>query len=53
MSKIQLISEPKKKLLALLLQDKRINSVVLTNDEIPLLLVELESTGGIGFLMIP
>lgn len=35
MSKIQLISEPKKKLFALLLQDKRINSIVLTNDEIP------------------
>lgn len=35
MAKIQLISEPKKKLFALLLQDKRINSIVLTNDEIP------------------
>lgn len=35
MSKIQLISEPKKKLFALLLQDKRINSIVLTNNEIP------------------
>lgn len=35
MPKIQLISEPKKKLFALLLQDKRINSIVLTNDEIP------------------
>lgn len=35
MSKIQLISEPKKKLFTLLLQDKRINSIVLTNDEIP------------------
>ena len=35
MAKIQLISEPKKKLFALLLQDNRINSIVLTNDEIP------------------
>ena len=35
MSRIQLISEPKKKLFALLLQDKRINSIVLTNDEVP------------------
>ena len=35
MPKVQLISEPKKKLFALLLQDKRINSIVLTNDEIP------------------
>lgn len=35
MAKMQLISEPKKKLFALLLQDKRINSIVLTNDEIP------------------
>ena len=35
MAKIQLISEPKKKLFALLLQDKRINSIVVTNDEIP------------------
>lgn len=35
MSKIRLISEPKKKLFALLLQDKRINSIVLTNNEIP------------------
>ena len=35
MEKIQLISEPKKKLFTLLLQDKRINSIVLTNDEIP------------------
>ena len=35
MAKIQLISEPKKKLFTLLLQDKRINSIVLTNDEIP------------------
>lgn len=35
MAKIQLISEPKKKLFKLLLEDKRINSIVLTNDEIP------------------
>ena len=35
MPKVQLISEPKKKLFTLLLQDKRINSIVLTNDEIP------------------
>lgn len=35
MAKIQLISEPKKKLFKLLLEDKRINSIVLTNDEVP------------------
>lgn len=35
MSKIQLIPEPKKKLFALLLEDPRINSIVLTNGEIP------------------
>ena len=35
MAGIKLISEPKKKLFKLLLEDKRINSIVLTNDEIP------------------
>ena len=35
MARIQLISDPKKKLFKLLLEDKRINSIVLTNDEIP------------------
>lgn len=35
MARIQLISDPKKKLFKLLLEDKRINSIVLTNNEIP------------------
>lgn len=52
MGKIQLISEPKQKILKLLLEDHRINQMVLTNGEIPKSIV-INDDGSVTFGRTP